>query len=69
MLRSVKSKVFVDYIYSNSKDIVITTNKVIALSNLNIVEKNMKDLKNELKTTIIKILSQNFRYSVLCKKH
>ena len=35
-----------NYIYSNSKGIVITTNKRATLSDLNIIEKYMKDLND-----------------------
>ena len=46
LLKEVKSKILADYIYSNNKGIVITTNKIAASSNLNIVEKYMKELNN-----------------------
>jgi len=38
LLKGMKSKISVDYIQSDNKGIVITTNKVVASSNLNIVE-------------------------------
>ena len=38
LLKGVKFKISVDYIQSGNKGIVITTNKVGASSNLNIVE-------------------------------
>jgi len=41
-----KSNVSADYIYSDNKEVIITTNKIAAPSNLNIVEKYIKDLNN-----------------------
>ena len=41
-----KSNVSADYIYSDNKEVIITTNKIAASSNLNIVEKYIKDLNN-----------------------
>jgi len=46
LLRGIKSEIFTDYICSNNKGIVITTYKVAASSDLNIMEKYMKDLNN-----------------------
>ena len=46
LLKEVKSKILADYICSNNKGIVITTNKIATSSNLNIVEKYMKELNN-----------------------
>jgi len=58
MLRGIKFEVSTNYIHSDSKSVVITTNKVAALSNLNIVEKYMKDLNNvDLKDTNLSITS------------
>jgi len=42
----VKSDVSADYICSDNKGVIITTNKVVAPSDLNIVEKYMKELNN-----------------------
>lgn len=42
-----------NYIYSNSKGIVITTNKRATLSDLNIIEKYMKDLNDVNSNNII----------------
>ena len=41
-----KSNVSADFIHSNNKEVVITTNKAVATSNLNIVEKYLKELNN-----------------------
>jgi len=46
LLKRVKSEIFVDYICSNNKRLVITTNKVAAISDLNIIKKYMKNLNN-----------------------
>ena len=44
LLKDVKSNVSADFIYSNNKEVIITTNKVVAASNLNIVKKYIKKL-------------------------
>ena len=46
LLRGIKSEISANYICSNNKEIVITTNKVAASFNLNIVKKYMKDLND-----------------------
>ena len=46
LLKRVKSEIFVDFICSNNKRLVITTNKVATISDLNIIKKYMKDLNN-----------------------
>jgi len=46
LLKGTKSKISVNYIWSDYKGIVITTNKVVASSDMNIVEKYMKELNN-----------------------
>ena len=43
-LKSIKSEVSADFICSNNRKIIITTNKVTASSNLNIVERYVKKL-------------------------
>jgi len=45
-LKRVKSEYFVDFIYTNNKKLLITTNKVVITSNLNIIKKYIKDLNN-----------------------
>ena len=45
LLKGVKSKVSVDFIYSNNKGI-ITTNKAITSLDLRIVERYVKELNN-----------------------
>jgi len=44
LLKYVKSNVSADFIYSNNKEVIITTNKVVAASDLNIVKKYIKKL-------------------------
>ena len=46
LLKDVKSEISADFIWSNNKIIIITTNKVAASSDLKIVEKYMKELNN-----------------------
>ena len=46
LLRGIKSEISANYICSNNKEIVITTNKVAVSFNLNIVKKYMKDLND-----------------------
>jgi len=45
-LKGVKSEVSADFICSNNKEVIITTNKVVATLNLNIVEKYIKEFNN-----------------------
>ena len=45
-LKGIKSEVVINFIRSDNKDIVVTTNKVAAISDLNVVEKYMKNLNN-----------------------
>jgi len=46
LLKSIKSEVSVDFIYSNIKDIVVMTSKIATMSDLNIIEEYMKYLNN-----------------------
>lgn len=46
LLKGVKSEIFIEFIHSNNKRLLITTNKVAVISNLNIIEKYIKDLNN-----------------------
>ena len=46
LLKGIKSEISADYIHSDKKGIVIMTNKIAIFSNLNIVEKYMKDLND-----------------------
>jgi len=46
LLKDVKSKVSANFIYSNNKGIIITTNKIIASLDLSIVERYVKELNN-----------------------
>ena len=46
LLKNIKSDVLADYIQSDNKGIIITTNKITTISDINIVEKYIKDLEN-----------------------
>jgi len=46
LLKGIKFEVSANYIWLNSKDIVVTTNKVAISSDLNMVEKYIKKLNN-----------------------
>ena len=46
LLKGVKSEISADYIHSDNKRIVITTNKAAIFSDLNIIEKYIKELNN-----------------------
>ena len=46
LLKDVKSKVFANFIYSYNKGVVITTNKIAVSSNINVIEKYIKELNN-----------------------
>ena len=70
-----KSEVSADFIYLDNKGIIITTNKAIATSDLNVIEKYIKELNNINSNNImssqlslnfpstfpIQIIPQNFR--------
>ena len=63
LLKGIKSKILADYICSDNKEIVIMTNKVTISSNLNIVEKYMKELNDvNLNDIISPKLSQSKFY-------
>ena len=46
LLKDMKSDISADFICSNNKEVIITTNKAVALSDLNIVKKYIKELNN-----------------------
>ena len=56
-----KSKISTNYIQSNNKVIVITTNKVVVSSNLNIVEKYIKELNNVNSNDVISLRLSQFK--------
>ena len=59
-----KSEVSADFIHLNNKEIIITTNKSIATSHLNVIEKYIKELNNINSNNIISPqLSLNFSNS------
>jgi len=46
LLKDIKSEICVDFIYSDNRRIINTTNKVVSALNMNIIEKYMKNLNN-----------------------
>ena len=62
-MKGIKSKILANYICSDNKEIVTMTNKVTTSSNLNIVEKYMKELNDvNLNDIISPKLSQSKFY-------
>jgi len=58
--KRVKSEIFVDFIHSNNKGLLIITNKVATTSDLNIIKKYIKDLNDVNSSDIINLkLSQS----------
>jgi len=45
-LKDVKSEVLADFIHLDNKEIIITTNKASTTSDLNVIEKYIKELNN-----------------------
>jgi len=45
-LKDIKSEISADFIYSNNKRVIITTDKVAFTSDMNIMEKYIKELNN-----------------------
>jgi len=46
LLKEVKSNISVDFIWFDNKELIITTNKVAAVSDLNIIKKHVKNLND-----------------------
>ena len=46
LLKGVKFTTSIDFIHADNKDILITTNNATSASNLNIIEKYIKELNN-----------------------
>ena len=46
LLKDIKLEISTDFIHSNNKEVIITINKVAFTSDMNIVEKYMKELKD-----------------------
>ena len=61
LLKKVKSKIFVNFICSDNKEILITTNKVAATSDLNIIEKYMKNLNKVDSSDIMSLRLLQFK--------
>ena len=63
LLKEVKSEISVDFIQSDNKGLLITTNKVTTVSNLKIIEKYIKNLNNIDSDDVISFrLSQSKSY-------
>jgi len=45
LLRGVKSKCFINFICQDNKNLLITSNKVVFLSNLNVIEKYITNIE------------------------
>jgi len=45
-LKDIKSEISADFIHSNNKRIIITTNKIAFTSDMNIIEKYIKELND-----------------------
>jgi len=52
-LKGIKSEVVVNFIRSDNKGIIVTTNKVVAISDLNVVEEYIKNLNNVNSSDVI----------------
>lgn len=46
LLKGIKSEVVINFVRLDNKDIIVTTNKVAAILDLNVVKKYMKNLNN-----------------------
>ena len=44
ILKNIKSSIIADYIYIDGKDIIITTNNIVSLSDLQVIEKYVKSM-------------------------
>jgi len=55
LLQNIKSEIVANYIWSDNKGIIITTNKVVVFSNLNMVEKYIKNLNDVDSSNIISL--------------
>ena len=53
LLKGIKSEVLANLIYFDNKDIIITTNKAIAASDLNVTKKYIKTLNNTNSNNVI----------------
>jgi len=53
LLKGIKLEISADFIHPDNKGIVVTTNKVAVPSDLNVVEKYMKELNNLDSSNII----------------
>ena len=61
LLKDMKSEVLADFIFFDNKGSIITTNKAVATSDLNIVEKYIKELNNINSNNIISPCLSQFK--------
>jgi len=61
LLKSIKSEVSADFICSNNRKIIITTNKVVVSSDLNIVERCVKTLDNIDPNNVISLYFSQYK--------
>jgi len=75
LLKGIKLEISTDFIWSDNKEVIITTNKIASTSDINIVEKYTKELKDvDLNNIMNPKLAQsksyqNSRYFLLHWKH
>jgi len=75
LLKGIKLEISADFIWSDNKGVIITTNKIVSTSDINIVEKYMKELKDvDLNNIMNPKLAQsksyqNSRYFLLYWRH
>ena len=62
LLKDIMLEISIDFIWANNKDIIITTNKIAVTSDLNVVEKYIKDLNDVDSSNIISRLHQSKSY-------
>jgi len=67
LLKGVKSEIFINFICSDNKRLLITTNKVATISDLNIIKKYVKNLNNIDSNDImsLKLLQSKFYSKIL----
>ena len=53
LLKNVKLEILVNFIWSDNKGIIVITNNITAISDLNIIEKYVKNLNNTDSNNII----------------
>jgi len=62
LLKDIKSEICADFICFNNGEIIITINKVVSVSDMNTIEKYMKNLNNVDSNEVIALSSSNLNY-------